>query len=232
MIRILFLIHDLGGGGAERVLANLVNNLDPEKYDVTLISLFGGVVNEKLICGRVKYKSVFRKTFPGNSYVMRLFSPKTLHKLFIKEKYDIEVSFLEGPSARIISGCPDKDVKLVSWFHTCFPDEKKLAEGFNGIKEAEKCFHRFDRLICVSETVKSAVKSIIPSLDTLSVIYNINESEIITERSKEQITQGMLADSGVNIVSVGRLIPEKGYERLAKVHKKLRDEGFDIHTYI
>ena len=41
MIKILFMIHDLGPGGAEKVLVNLVNNLDKTKFDVTVISLFG-----------------------------------------------------------------------------------------------------------------------------------------------------------------------------------------------
>ena len=33
MKKILFLIHDLGHGGAEKVLVNLVNYLDPEKFE-------------------------------------------------------------------------------------------------------------------------------------------------------------------------------------------------------
>ena len=41
------MIHDLGSGGAERVLVNLVNHLDQSKFDVSVISLFGGGVNEK-----------------------------------------------------------------------------------------------------------------------------------------------------------------------------------------
>ena len=35
----------------------------------------------------------------------------------MKEHYDIEVSYLEGPSARVISGCQDANTKLVSWIH-------------------------------------------------------------------------------------------------------------------
>ena len=36
MIKILFLIPSLAGGGAEKVLVNMVNHLDREKYDVTV----------------------------------------------------------------------------------------------------------------------------------------------------------------------------------------------------
>lgn len=47
MKRILFLIHDLGYGGAEKVLVNLANNLDKTKYDVTIQTLFDWGVNQK-----------------------------------------------------------------------------------------------------------------------------------------------------------------------------------------
>ena len=39
-IKILFLIHDLMHGGAEKVLLNLVNNMDHEKFDITVQTLF------------------------------------------------------------------------------------------------------------------------------------------------------------------------------------------------
>ena len=45
MKKILFLIHDLGHGGAEKVLVNLVNNMDRTKFDITVMALFGGGVN-------------------------------------------------------------------------------------------------------------------------------------------------------------------------------------------
>ena len=46
MLKVLFLIHDLGHGGAEKVLVNLVNHLDRSKFDITVLALFGGGVNE------------------------------------------------------------------------------------------------------------------------------------------------------------------------------------------
>ena len=41
MKKILFLIHDLGQGGAEKVLVNLVNNMDPNKFDISVTAIFG-----------------------------------------------------------------------------------------------------------------------------------------------------------------------------------------------
>ena len=36
MIKILFFIETIDGGGAEKVLCNLVNNMDSRKYDITV----------------------------------------------------------------------------------------------------------------------------------------------------------------------------------------------------
>lgn len=133
MIRILFMIHDLGHGGAEKVLVNLVNHLDRRRFDITVIALFGGGVNEQFLKPDVHYHAVFPKSFPGNSHVMKLFSPRLLHRLFVKARYDIEVSYLEGPSARIVSGCADRTTKLVSWIHVEQHTKKQAARRRRGI---------------------------------------------------------------------------------------------------
>ena len=49
MKKILFLIHDLSYGGAEKVLVNLANNLDKTKYDVTIQTLFDVGVNKQFL---------------------------------------------------------------------------------------------------------------------------------------------------------------------------------------
>ena len=130
MKKILFLIHDLHHGGAEKVLVNLVNNMDPEKFDITVLTLFGGGVNEQFLKPHIRLQTVFKKSFPGNSHILKLASPKRLHSWFVRERYDIEVSYLEGPSARIISGCADPDTKLVSWIHVEQHTLKNLAASF------------------------------------------------------------------------------------------------------
>lgn len=61
MKKIMFLIHDLGHGGAEKVLVNLVNNMDPSKFDITVMAIFGGGVNEQFLKPHVRYRTVFKK---------------------------------------------------------------------------------------------------------------------------------------------------------------------------
>lgn len=154
MKKILFLIHDLGQGGAEKVLVNLVNHMDNSKFDITVMTLFDCGENRQFLSPKIKYKTWCKKMIPGNSHLMKLLSPERLHNIIVKEKYDIEVAYLEGPCARIISGCTDSSVKLISWIHIEQRTTEKAAISFRSIWEARECYEKFHKIICVSQTVK------------------------------------------------------------------------------
>lgn len=231
MIKILFLIHDLGQGGAEKVLVNLVNNMDLAKFEVSVIALFGGGVNEQFLKPEIKYRTVFSKVFPGNSHVMKLFSPESLHDFFIKEKYDIEVAYLEGPSARIVSGCQNKDTKLVSWIHIEQKTKKAVARSFRNFEESNRCYEKFDRIICVSDTVRKAFCSIYNIDHPVEVLYNTNESEEIKKQAAIPLSEQVFSKEEINLIGVGKIVPNKGFDRMARILKRLRDDGYPVHWY-
>ena len=83
MKKILFLIHDLGQGGAEKVLVNLVNNMDPEQFEIHVTALFGGGINEQFLKPYIRFRTVFKRMIPGNSHLMKLLTPRQLHKLCV-----------------------------------------------------------------------------------------------------------------------------------------------------
>ena len=232
MKKILFLIHDLGHGGAEKVLVNLVNNMDPEKFDITVLALFGGGVNEQFIKPHVRVITVFKKVFPGNSHLLKLLTPKQLHKWLIKDKYDIEVSYLEGPSARIISGCPHEDTKLVSWIHFTAKSKKEVCKSFRTERETANCYNKFHNTVFVSKEVRDSFFEYLPLSNPTCVLYNVNSTETILGKSSENIRDELIVGSEFKLCSVGRLIKVKGYERLINIHKRLIDEGKNIKTII
>lgn len=232
MKKLLFHIPTLSYGGAEKVLVNLVNNLDQTKFDITVQTLFGGGVNKQYLKPHIKTKAVFKKAFPGNSRILALFPPKFLYKCFIKEHYDIIVSYLEGPTARIASGCTDKDTKLVSWIHCRMDSEKAGSVGFRSFKEAKKCYNKFDYTACVSQWVKDYFVKTFDFKKTIGVLYNTIETDEIIKKSNEP-TDDVAFDKDVfNIISVGKIIAVKAFMRLARIHKKLLDEGVKNHIYI
>lgn len=232
MKKVLFFIPNLMHGGAEKVLVNLVNNLDRNKYDITLQTIFDVGVNKQYLHKGIKYKYVFKKLFRGSTTIFKLFSPKFLYKHLIKDEYDIVISYLEGPTARIISGCPYKS-KKVSWIHTTINDNYKLELGFRNKEEAKKYYSKFNKIICVSNTVKEQfIKESRINKCNVEVLYNTNETEQIIEKSKEVVDDIVFDKNTINICSVGKITNVKGYDRLARIHKRLIDEGLKHHIYI
>lgn len=231
MRKVLFLIHDLGQGGAEKVLVNLVNHLDRSKFEISVTVLFGGGVNEQFLAKDICFKSIFPKEFPGNSKLMKLMSPEQLHKVCVKDTYDIEVAYLEGPSARVISGCKNVNTKLVSWIHAEQHTIGGLSHSFRNEQEARECYNRFNQIICVSRYVHDDFCKIMDFRKPCKVLYNTVESNKILEWSRQSENE-LLEDGKIRLIAVGTLKKSKGYMRLLSIIKKLCDERYPVHLYI
>jgi len=237
-MKLVFFITTLLGGGAEKVLSDLVVNLDKSKYDITVITLFNKGVYIDKIKDKVKYRYVFNIKGPkildkikyklGISY-FRYFSPKFLWMFCVHRKYDVEVAFMEGISTKIISGSFNSKSKKLAWIHTDFNINSESNAQFHNFKDQFKSYSKFDKIICVSNRTKEAFEERfkIP----VQVQYNIlNEHEIIA-KSQEQPDEKGLFDK-FTVISVGRLTQEKGFDRLMHVHKKMIKEGFDYNLLI
>ena len=129
--KVLFLIHALGAGGAEKILVNIANGMDKERYDVTIMTVVNTGVFRNSIDSDVKYKYIFRIPFrkkknsntkskePGNllakydpkvqfiaklyTFIWKYMPVKLFYRLMIREEYDVEIAFLEGICAKLIS---------------------------------------------------------------------------------------------------------------------------------
>ncbi|HRH34315.1 MAG TPA: hypothetical protein PKY12_04620, partial [Catalimonadaceae bacterium] len=133
MKRILFFHPDLRGGGAEKVLVDLLNKLDTTQFEITLFTIFKEGVNRKNLSSSIHQKWFFKKVFRGYSVLQRIFPPSLLYWLFIRNKYDVVVAYLEGVPTRIVSGCSDPNTRKIAWVHTKI-DDIGINSVFNGIE--------------------------------------------------------------------------------------------------
>ena len=232
MRKVLFLIHDLGQGGAEKVLVNLVNHMDYSKFDITVMTLFDCGENKQFLRPEITYKYWKKKIFPGNSHFMKLFNPEQLHKMIIKEKYDIEIAYLEGPCARVVSGCMNPEVRLVSWIHIEQKNEKAAATSFRSIREAKRCYGKFNEIIRVSQDVQKRFQNALYLRVKNEILYNTVNSEEILEKAKEKIETVIFKETEIKLVAVGKLLHTKGFDRLLRITKHLLEEKYKVHLYI
>lgn len=224
MIKIAFLIHDLMGGGAEKVLVNMVNNLNPDKYDITVVTVFDEGVHRNSLNKNIHYKYFLKKSFNGNKYFFRSFTPEFWYKrVFGDDKYDIVVSYLEGTCARFVAGC--KDAKKVAWIHSR-QEPRKYSICFKNKAEADRLYSSFDKVVFVAQSLKDHFIQFCPTFEKAEVLYNVNETDKIIALSKEDVSEKNLFDDGVpTIAFLGKITENKGVARLANIHIKLRDNN-------
>lgn len=229
LLTLLFLIPSLAPRGAERALVNLVNSLDQERYHVTVQTLFDvGELRDEL-ASHVEYRGGLPFLFRGNVQLMKLFTPAQLYRMVVRRRYDVVVAYLEGTCTRIISGCPYPDSRKVAWVHIEQPDVASFAYCYRSREEAVRCYHLFDQIVAVSQTVKACIDSFTGR--SAKVIHNLIDSQRILQLAKASMPD-LPFSTTLNLVSVGALTHQKGYDRLLEVHHKLLMTGIPHHVYV
>ena len=204
--------------------------MNQEKYDITVQTLFDVGINKKSLKPNIKYKTIFKKIFRGNIHILKLFSRKFLYERMIKEKYDIIVSYLEGPTTRIVSGCQDKDVKLINWVHTEMKNINEFKKSYRSMKEMKSAYERYDLTVFVAETTKSNFNDLTKfKLKQEAVIRNVIDINEIINKSKQECK---IEKNNITLVTLARLAKSKGYDRLLRIHKRLLDEGIKHDVWI
>ena len=231
MIKVLFLINTLGGGGAERVLINLVNNMDLTKYDITVQVIFKGGVNRDSLRPEVHYKEIVTPFFKGISRIFKQIPAKLLYWYYIKDHYDVVIAYMHGLPTRILQGKP-KGTKSIAWLHTLMT-ASSLPKFFypNQIIPA---FNTFDRIVGVGKTVSDSFVQMYGLAEKVVTCYNTNDVPAIIRLSSENMTISRwegLKDC-LRLVTVGRLGPEKGFDRLLNCCARLRDDGLQFKLLV
>lgn len=228
MRKILFVIQDLSGGGAEKVLINILNNIDYSKYSVDLLLLYEDGIYLEEINRNVKLKFVIPKRDKNkyrniyNSFIHRVYTnyPRLCSQIFLNQKYDVEIAFLEGSATSFLSMSPNKHSKKIAWVHTNLLEHR--ASPLKGEKEAYK---NIDKIICVSEQSKQKLLELYPEyVNKTRVIYNLIDKKGILNLANEK--KEICMDTQF-IVAAGRLVSSKRYDLLIKAHKLLLEEGVD-----
>ncbi|RAS79920.1 glycosyltransferase [Priestia endophytica] len=233
MKKILFAIPTLGGGGAERVLVTLINNLDQKKYDITLFSVFDDGINKKYLNENIHYRYFFKKIIKGNIHLLKFFSPEKLYKTMIKDDYDIIISYLEGITTRIVSGCTNENSKLLNWVHTEINHPKELIRSYRNMEEMIRSYNQFNATIFVSNTARKAFENTFKDIKgNMLVKYNTVDTDYIVRKSKEKIEDIDFNKNKINLISVGRFTRLKGYIRLLNIIKMLIEDKLNVHLFL
>lgn len=259
---ILFIIPSLGAGGGEKSLINLLTQFDFNQYNVDLFLLnHGGLFMDfipkevnvlditenvqifnkglkdsivrylakgkfRLACGRLMF--CIKNRVNKNIGVAEQYSWKYLKKAIgiIDKKYDVAIGYLEKTSNYICVDCVQAD-KKIGWIHNDYR-KLNLDKSFDA-----KYFKKLDYLVTVSEECEKVLKEEFPEeSDKVKLIFNIVSKKAIENLANEVIKEDIMKKDKINILSIGRLHEQKGFDIAIEACKILVDEGYNICWYV
>lgn len=237
--KILIRIGSLRHGGAEKVLVTFLKNLPADKYDIDLLlNLYSGKyltdvpkwVNvlylnkgEMITTNRIQDlpEKAFRVVYQK---ILKTF-PSLLYKFILKGKqYDIEFAGIHGFRDEILNS-PIQASKKIVWIH----NDLRKTEFHDYTDEEIKKFFGFDKIMVISKHIQQDFENqATTEADKQKIvrIYNpLDTQEILTKAEKKPPIAYQFDENIPTFISVGTVFPQKGYDRLLKVHKRLRQEG-------
>lgn len=116
--------------------------------------------------------------------------------------------------------------KKIAWIHgeIDFSDDK--------CKRLKKYYQKLDHIFFISELTKSSFKRIMDVDNFKSTIYyNPNNKEDILKKSELTCDVNFSQDY-INLLTVGRISPEKGQDMIPAITKKLLDKGYLVRWYV
>lgn len=234
--KILIRIGSLRHGGAEKVLINFLKNLPEDKYEVDLlINLYTGMYIQEvpswvnlyyLIKGEMittnKPHEIPVKAFRVLYQKMFLKFPSLLYRFVLKnKKYDVEIAAIHGMYRELLSS-PQKESKKIIWIQNDIFNLKEYTP------DIIRKFFKFDRILVISNKLKEEMQKLaINDKEKQSVvkIFNPIDKEDTLQKANADINDYPFSKDLPTFITIGTVYPQKGYDRLLDVHKKLIDEG-------
>ena len=238
---IFFLIESLSGGGAEKVLTVLLKHIDKTRFDVTLctvveIGVYMDEVKKYVSCTSI-LGNPNRKTFLGKIWyrfkykcVYNWLPLKWVYRLFIPQGNDVEVAFVEGFATKLMAASSNKQAKKLAWVHTDLINNHWIESIYRNITEEQLSYQKYDQIIGVSKQVTNSVQHLY-HLKNVITCYNPIESDVILKQAEENLSLPLKKES-LRLVSVGRFVPQKAFDRLLRVVNRLYKEGFSMELWL
>ena len=252
MKKVLFVIHSMGFGGAEKSLVNLLHELPTNQYeiDVLLFQEKGGLLPQLPKTVHVlQTPAVLRRLYGPLKQAGKYFFPKLIGTALSRAKsktpkaaigarwkkyyskrigmlektYDVAVAYVAGEMLYYVAEKVSAKRKL-AWIHNDY-----RTAGY--AKEYDAPYlAQMDGIVSVSEKCVQVLQEEFPRLaEKIHYIENITSRELVHRQAQKEKP---LDFDGTKILSIGRLHPQKGFDLALQAASLLKQQNFPFQWYI
>lgn len=250
--KILFVSEALWIGGIETALVNLLNRMDYEKYDVTLLlrwAIFDGDMRQKVPTqcrivtfdrenGQYRYARLYHLTEESEN-------PSGLHKAmmwavpmikWIENRLYIRYVKSQMRGERFDTCVIYSDVAAETGVRAIQADKYLLFYHHGAMRKVwhdEIGYRKADKIIAVSSAVEQKLRSFRPKYaDKMMTLHNLTDVEGIRAKGVEPVPE-IFPEEKFNIVSCGRVSHEKGMDLAVEACAELVKLGHEnLHWWI
>lgn len=228
MKKLFFIINCYSkGGGAEALLTEIVNHLNPEKYEIGIMEIIHDTIKTEPVNSNIKIYPYYVKADDPERKAKMYYVYHEWDKIiseYIPQDYDLYVSFNYLKPTFLLP--PDK--KTIAWIHSDVYDLAKTDK----IEERalqEEAFRKVDKIVSISDITTQSLRELFPDhKGKIEIIYNGIDVEEIRKKAKE-FTEIQLQHPA--ILSIGRLDARKNPLRLLDIFEKVYHENNTVHLY-
>lgn len=210
-LQIVFLLHDIHyGGGGERVAINLANHFNDIGYNVKIVSLSPLKTSNLYKLNNTIGTDYLDIDFTiGSNLIKKILSIFEVINHFSKYKDKTVVLGIGNYPSLLLCFLPKREqIKTIGCQHL----------AYSGVKNIWAILRKlfFRRLNCVVSLTKQ----------DLNKFKSLNKNSIVIPNSIELFSDQTARLTNRRILFIGRMVPDKGYDLLLKVLKKVSE----IHT--
>ena len=230
---ILFIDGPLGGGGAERVLIDILHNIDYSLYDVDLAVICRKGILMDEVPPQVNIIELWSGYTIGYKISLRLSKwlrcnwllSRKMNSSILRRNYDIEISFLEGMPTKL-GALRKTDARKVAWVHVDLDRFRYETSQFYPGEEIQ-AYNNMDVIVSVSKDCNDAFSRRFPNCYTEKrVIYNPVDRARIELLAQEYNVAN--TENKFTVISVGRITSQKCPSRMLEIARLSNEADLPI----
>lgn len=233
--KILIIHETMAGGGAERVLLDLLHHLDYTRFDVTLLLVYATGVYLDQLPGDVKllYINKEKKRFIERLLfrckpLLDRWQQRDINRLLGDERYDTIVSFMEGPAMIYHSFVTSRAKRNVTWVHIDLQANRWTLPFHGNAGREQARYGMMDEVVFVSDGARRGFEAIIANDVSHRVMHNPIDRDAIIRRGTERTVE----KHRFTVCNVGRLVDQKRQDRIVRAAALLKQRGVDVEFWI